>query len=154
MRDGDVAKLLGIEVMVDEHLLGFGERYRLLQAVDAVERIEVETENELGLGYQFFGKLGIARIDDNLFRTLQKKQVPRQQIGNDHVHLLAQPIEKMIQPQRSSYGIAIGRNVASNDDLFFLLYQFAYLLYFFFRNYFVNHLSFLTGSYSFYFAQR
>ena len=60
--------------MVDEHLLGFGERYRLLQAVDAVERIEVETENELGLGYQFFGKLGIARIDDNLFRTFRKSR--------------------------------------------------------------------------------
>ena len=87
------------------------------EIVNALGCIEVEAEDELRLAEQLVAEVGIFAVDYYFFNIGEEAERAWRHIGGYDVHILAECVEQVVQTERGSDGITIGRYMASYHNV-------------------------------------
>ena len=119
MREGKVELCGWVEVVVDEYTLGGGVLLdSLRQILQAVDKVEVEAEDDIGLTNHTRCLLGGVLVDEHLADMRLPREETRVAVGDNTRHLQAKGVFQDVRPRkRRANGITIGIGVRHHNDL-------------------------------------
>ena len=115
--------------MVNQYAWRIAHLYHFAQFVDALERVEVEAEYEIGIANQKAASQLSHGIDHHITNGRDKLQCARHLVGHNHISIFAHIAEHSAQSQSAAKGIAVGRKMAGDNNMTRRFEQLAQLLY-------------------------
>ena len=98
IRHGDPAKIVRIQVVIDQYLAGGRRSYGIFHRIDALQGVEIQAANHIRLGNQFIGKVFVTIVQQNIFATRHPFQEVGESVGNYHMDRFLLRFKKMVQP--------------------------------------------------------
>ena len=102
-------------MVVDENATRLQRLDDLGKTVDALQRVIIQAEDELGLFQRVAGTQFVLGIDYQFPHAGYKFQRLGRHVGSDDNGILAQAAQHVAQRQRRAQGITVGRLVARDD---------------------------------------
>ena len=105
--DNDTAKILRIQVMIYQDFAGGRCLYGVLHGIDAAQGIEVQAADNIGLGYQFVGKIPVSVVQQDVLAARHPFQKVGEGVGHNDVHGFLLRVQEVPQAKGRADGVAV-----------------------------------------------